>query len=82
MAKNKTQKFKDYLASTRRSVGPGYTNAPMWAMRKAQERLWNPKQKRHWKQTNLGADYRSSLKKGLKKRRHKNRTANRRKAHD
>lgn len=74
MAKNKDQAFKDFLASTRKSVGPGYTNAPVWAMRKAQKRLWNPKQKRHWKQTTLGDDYRSGQQKTMARRRHKRRT--------
>ncbi len=73
MAKNKDPELKEYLASARRKTGPGYTNAPLWAMRKAGKRLWNKKQKRTWKQTNMGADYRSDQKKTRMSRRRKNR---------
>lgn len=51
---NKSQEEKEFLISTRKKIGPGLTNAPVWILRKAGKRIWNKKGKRHWRDTNLG----------------------------
>ncbi|MBN1941016.1 MAG: hypothetical protein JW772_02430 [Candidatus Diapherotrites archaeon] len=63
MAKNKDSEFKEFLISSRKKIGPGLTNAPVWVLRKAGKRIWNPKQKRHWKNVDLGMLYRKKKKK-------------------
>ena len=74
MSRNKDKEFKEFLISTRKRVGPGLTNAPVWILQKAGKRIWNPKQKRHWKDVDLGKMFRSqegkkkrALRKGRKK---------------
>ena len=52
MSSNKNKKFKDFVVSTRKSLRSSISAAPVWAMQKAGKRLWNSKQKRHWK--NIG----------------------------
>ena len=59
MSSNKDKEFKDFLISFRKKIGPGITNAPVWAMQKTNERIWNPTQNRHWQQTAMGQKYRS-----------------------
>ncbi len=66
MTTRKEQGLKDFLISERRKIGPGFTTAPVWAMQKKGERIWNTKQKRHWKQVGLGKLYRKR-KKRMKK---------------
>ena len=63
VAKNKTEEFKDFLIAKRKKIGPGLTNAPVWVMQKAGKRIWNPKQKRHWKETDFGDEFRKTEKK-------------------
>jgi len=63
MSKNKDQDFKEFQISTRKKIGPGMTNAPVWILRKAGKRIWNPKQKRHWKNVDIGYLYRKKEKK-------------------
>ena len=63
MARNKEKEFKDFLISSRKKIGPGMTNAPFWVLKKAGKRIWNPKQKRHWKNVGLGFLYRAKQKK-------------------
>jgi len=63
VAKNKSEELKDFLIAKRKKIGPGLTNAPVWVMQKAGKRIWNPKQKRHWKETDFGDEFRKSEKK-------------------
>lgn len=58
MANNRDEKLKNFLIATRKSIGPGITNAPVWVMQKAQKRIWNKKGKRHWRSTDLGKEFR------------------------
>ncbi len=85
MARNKEQDKKDFFIAKRKSVGAGVTNAPVWVLQKAGKRIWNKKQKRHWRDTNLGKEFERSqgkqgkvynekrVKSGWKKRDKKNR---------
>jgi len=54
MARNKEQELKDFLIASRKKIGPGLTNAPVWAQQKAGKRIWNKKANRHWRRTDLG----------------------------
>lgn len=54
MSTNRDPEKKEFLAAVRKKVGSGMTSAPVWAMQKAGKRLWNKRQKRHWRQTKLG----------------------------
>ncbi|MCR4368882.1 MAG: hypothetical protein NUV67_03175 [archaeon] len=75
----KSQEEKEFLISTRKSMGPGLTNAPAWIMQKAGKRIWNKKAQRHWRDTNLMIEYRKKQaeqgkvkdKKPVKKGKHK-----------
>lgn len=78
MSSKKEKEFKEFLISTRKRIGPGLTNAPVWVLQKAGKRIWNPRQKRHWSDADLGKMFRSikarekkarekGRKKGLKK---------------
>jgi len=58
MASNKEQDLKDFLISKRKSIGPGLTNVPIWIVQKKGERIWNPKQKRTWKDADFGKAFR------------------------
>jgi hypothetical protein len=49
MSRNKDKETKDFTISERKKVGSGLTNAPVWLMQKAGDRLWNNRQKRTWK---------------------------------
>jgi hypothetical protein len=70
MARNKEKEFKQFLISSRKSVGPGMTNAPVWVLQKAGKRIWNPKAKRSWKEVGFGGTYRKREKRiAAKKRR-------------
>ena len=71
MARNKNQEFKEFLISTRKKIGPGMTNAPVWVLQKAGKRIWNSKGKRAWGEVDLGKIYR--------KRKHREKAAVRRK---
>lgn len=54
MAKHKEEERKEFLISTRKKIGPGLTNAPVWVLQKAGKRIWNKKQNRHWRRTEFG----------------------------
>ena len=54
----KSQEEKEFLIATRKKIGPGSTNAPVWILRKAGKRIWNKKGKRHWRQTDFGLLFR------------------------
>ncbi|MFH1225039.1 MAG: hypothetical protein V1676_04510 [Candidatus Diapherotrites archaeon] len=68
---HKTQELKEFLIAARKKIGPGMTNAPVWAMRKAGKRLWNKKQKRHWRSTKLGLLFKKKQRKSGKQGRGK-----------
>ncbi len=63
MGSKKEKELKDFLISERKKCGSGWTNAPVWAMQKSNERIWNPKQKRHWSRTEFGKEFRKRKKK-------------------
>jgi len=69
MGSNKEKKLKDFLISTRKKIGPGMTNAPVWILQKAGKRIWNPKQKRHWTMSAFGNEYRKMKRKNQLKSR-------------
>jgi len=50
----KTEAEKEFLISTRKAIGPGVTNAPVWILQKAGKRIWNKRGNRHWRATDLG----------------------------
>ncbi len=54
MSRNRDKEFKDFQISERKKIGSGLTSAPVWLMQKAGERLWNARQKRTWKNIDLG----------------------------
>ncbi len=54
MGKNKEKELKDFLISSRKKIPVGMTNAPFWIVRKKGERIWNRKQKRHWRTAEFG----------------------------
>lgn len=58
MSSRKSKELKEFMISQRKKIGTGYTSAPVWAMQKKKERIWNSKQKRHWKQVDLGKAFR------------------------
>ncbi|MFH1256303.1 MAG: hypothetical protein V1494_03335 [Candidatus Diapherotrites archaeon] len=58
MAHAKEKGLKDFLISIRDSVGSSVTNAPFWVMQKTRKRMYNKRQKRHWRDTDLGKLYR------------------------
>jgi len=62
MARYKEKEKKDFLISARKKIGPGISNAPVWIVQKKGERVWNTKQKRHWKNVDLGKLYKKSKK--------------------
>lgn len=53
MSSKKEQDLKEFLISTRKKIKPGITSGPVWTMQKAGKRIWNKRQKRHWRRTNL-----------------------------
>jgi len=57
MAKNKEEKFKEFIISKRKSVSPGMTNVPVWIMQKAGKRIYNTKSKRHWRNIDVGKEF-------------------------
>ncbi len=57
MARNKTEEKKEFLTAARKEVGAGLTNVPVWIMQKAGKRIWNRRQKRHWRSTALGMKF-------------------------
>ncbi|MBT4191766.1 MAG: hypothetical protein HOE11_00510 [Candidatus Diapherotrites archaeon] len=70
MSSNKEQDFKDFQISERKKTGSGLTNAPVWLMQKAGKRIWNSKQKRTWKNVDIGkkhAKHKSRQAKVIKK---------------
>ena len=64
MSSNKDSRLKEFLASQRKSIGSGLGSAPVWIFQKANRRIWNPVQKRHWKLCDFGKKFRKRLKEG------------------
>ena len=62
MSKNKDSEKKQFFVSSRKSIGAGLTNAPVWILQKAAKRIWNKRQKRHWRDTDLGALFKKKQK--------------------
>jgi len=54
MSSKKEKEFKEFIISVRKKIKPGLTIAPVWVMQKAGKRMWNKKQKRHWKEADIG----------------------------
>lgn len=63
MARNKDMEKKRFLSAARKKRGPSITNAPFWVVRKKGKRVYNTKQKRHWRSTELGAEFIKAQKK-------------------
>ena len=63
MAGNKKKELKDFLIAARKKVGQSITKAPFWAVRKKGKRILEKKQKRHWKQSELGLEFKRAKKK-------------------
>ena len=57
MAKNKEEKFKEFIISKRKSLSSGLTNVPVWIMQKAGKRIYSGKSKRHWRNIDVGKEY-------------------------
>lgn len=57
MARNKTREQKEFLFAQRKKIGPGYLNTPVWIIQKAGKRIWNRRQKRNWKMTEFGQQF-------------------------
>ena len=55
MTSNKDKEFKDFIVTLRQSFKSSISVAPVWAMQKAGKRIWNSKQKRHWKNVKIGS---------------------------
>ncbi|MDD3178260.1 MAG: hypothetical protein PHR26_01945 [Candidatus ainarchaeum sp.] len=68
MARNKDREFKEFLIAQRKKVGPGYMNTPVWIIQKAGKRIWNRRQKRNWRETEFGSQYRSLVLDKLKEK--------------
>lgn len=63
MSSRKDQDLKDFLVSARKKISASITAGPLFAMQRTKKHLWNPKQKRHWKQTDFGKEFRRRKKK-------------------
>ncbi len=66
MSSNKDSQLKQFLNAARKKVGSSITAAPFWVARKANKRIYNKKQKRNWRETNLGNLYKKHLAKQTK----------------
>lgn len=58
MSSRKDEDLKEFLITARKKTHASVSSAPFWAMQKTNERIWNPKQKRHWKEVEFGKAYR------------------------
>ncbi len=67
----KSGKFKQFLISARKKIGPGVTNAPIWVSQKAGKRIWNNRAKRHWREADLGKKFEKSKRKQEQRKKHK-----------
>jgi ribosomal protein L39E len=71
MARHKEKELKEFLIAARKKTRPSVSSAPVWCIQKKGERIWNPKAKRHWKQTSFGHDYRESVRNKRRAKRRK-----------
>ncbi|GEM_PF-1493599 len=53
----KDSELKEFLIATRKRIGTGMTNAPVWVMQKKGDRIYNKVAKKHWRETDMGADF-------------------------
>ncbi|MFH0714170.1 MAG: hypothetical protein V1847_00235 [Candidatus Diapherotrites archaeon] len=67
MGSNKEAEFKQFLNAARKKVGNSISAAPFWVARKANKRIWNKKQKRNWRETDLGTLYKKHKAKQVKR---------------
>ncbi len=63
MSSKKEKGLKDFLITERKKTSAGITVAPVWIMQKANKRLYNTRQSRHWSDTDFGKRYRKAKKK-------------------
>ncbi|MEW6294685.1 MAG: hypothetical protein AB1467_00090 [Candidatus Diapherotrites archaeon] len=68
MARVKDKEKKDFFISQRKKIGSSITNAPVWAVRKRGKRIFSKKQKRTWRQIDLGKMYKKKQRKSQKKK--------------
>ena len=69
MAHNKSREKKEFLIAQRKKIGPGYLNTPVWIIQKAGKRIWNRRQKRNWRTTEFGQQFKDlNLKKENEKK--------------
>lgn len=57
MSKNKSRELKDFLVSVRRHHSPKITPAPIWVIQRAGKRIFNKKQKKHWRETSIAEEF-------------------------
>ncbi len=62
MTSKKERELKEFLISERKKTSAGITVAPVWVMQKANKRLYNTRQSRHWTDTDFGKRYRKKKK--------------------
>ena len=62
MTSKKERELKEFLISERKKTSAGITVAPVWVMQKANKRLYNTRQSRHWTDTDFGKRYRKRKK--------------------
>lgn len=67
MARNKEKELKDFLIAARKKVGQSITKAPFWAVRKKGKRIIERKQKRHWRESELGTMFKKVKRKQARK---------------
>jgi len=66
MARNKEKELKDFLIAARKKVGQSITKAPFWAVRKKGRRILERKQKRQWRNSELGIEFKRAKRKQRK----------------
>lgn len=63
MTSKKEKELKEFLICERKKTSAGIAVAPVWIMQKANKRLYNTRQSRHWSDTDFGKRYRKRKKK-------------------
>lgn len=64
MATRKDEDLKKFLITERKKTSAGITVAPVWVMQRANKRLYNTRQSRHWSDTDFGKRFRKRKKEG------------------
>lgn len=67
MARAKDKEKKDFLIAARKKIGPGITNAPIWVIQRAGRRIFNKRQKRNWREADLGKRFKKAKRKQAKR---------------